>query len=107
MFAKVAVLILSMGVLAAALLANRQQRIQAAHDLADSQRRLIDHDRTLWRLRLEIAARVTPVQVETFAKRFGTLDSIRQERYLDLLTRMAAMDGGLGNVTAADPGRDE
>jgi hypothetical protein len=110
MFAKIVVLILSMGLLAGALLANRQQRIQAAHDLADAQRRLVEHDRTLWRLRLEIAAQITPVQIETNAKRLGNLQTIRTERYLDMLVRVAEQEGGeagVGEVTAADPGRDE
>ncbi len=108
MFAKIAVLILSMGVIAAALLSIRQDRIQAAHALADSQRRLVEHDRTLWRLRLAIASLVTPKQVEVYAQRLGTLESIRSERYLDMLVREAALEnGGDGTVTAADPARDE
>lgn len=102
MFAKVVVLLVSMGLLAGALLANRQQRIQAAHDLADAQRRLSQHDRDLWRLRLEIAARVTPARVEAAANRLGTLVPIRAERYTDLLTRLSEQRE-LDALTQLDP----
>lgn len=85
MFAKIVVLILSLGMLAAALLANRQQRIQAAHDLALAQKRLVEHDRTLWRLRLEIASRITPAQIEIAGRRYGDLQPLRSERFHDMV----------------------
>lgn len=96
MFAKIVVLILSMGVLAAGVLANRQQRIQAAHDLAESQRKLVEHDRALWELRLKIAARITPERVETAARRLGDMQTIRSERFTQLLAWREQLAGGLG-----------
>lgn len=87
MFGKLVFLILSVGVIAGVLLVNRQLRIQSAHELADAQRRVAQHDRTLWRLRAEIAGRVTPERVQTAASSLGVLMPISQDRYLDLVQR--------------------
>lgn len=95
MFGKLAFLILSVGVIAGVLLVNRQLRIQSAHELADAQRRVAQHDRTLWRLRAEIASRVTPEHVQAAASRLGPLLPISQDRYLELVKReqeQAALD---------------
>lgn len=74
MFAKLVVLILTIGAVAATLLAARQQRLQAVHETAEAMRRITEHDRTLWRLRSEIAERVTPGKVRKLAtERFGPL----------------------------------
>lgn len=87
MFAKLAAVIVSMGLVACILLAVRQQRVQAAHEMADVQRRVMEHDRTLWHLRAEIAARVTPGQVEKAAKRLGPTAPITAERYREMVRR--------------------
>lgn len=87
MFGKLAFLILGLGIVAGVLLVNRQLRIQSAHELADAQRRVAQHDRTLWRLRAEIASRVTPERVQAAAVRLGTLKAISQDRYLELVKR--------------------
>jgi hypothetical protein len=73
-FSKLAVLILTIGAVAATLLAARQQRLQAVHETAEAMRRISEHDRTLWRLRSEIAERVTPGKVRRLATdRFGPM----------------------------------
>src|SRR5262245_61509988 len=87
MFAKLAAVILSVGLIACILLAVRQQRVQAAHDLADVQRRVMEHDRTLWRLRSEIAARITPEQIDRLSARLGPGTTITAERFAELLKR--------------------
>ncbi len=87
MFGKLAFLIISLGVVAGVLLVNRQLRIQCAHELADAQRRVAQHDRTLWRLRAEIASRVTPQRIQAAASRLGKLLPISQDRYLELVRR--------------------
>lgn len=87
MFAKLAAVIVSMGVVACILLAVRQQRVQAAHEMADVQRRVMEHDRTLWHLRAEIAARVTPEQVEKAAAGFGPTAPISAERFREMVRR--------------------
>lgn len=87
MFAKLAALILSLGVVACILLAVRQQRVQAAHELAEVQRRVMEHDRTLWHLRTEIAERVSPVQVQELATRRGPTAPINTQRLDQLVER--------------------
>lgn len=95
---KLAAVILSMGLVACILLAVRQQRVQAAHDLADVQRRVMEHDRTLWRLRAEIATRVTPERLEKLASKLGPNVPINAERFAELLreeteaSRVASVD---------------
>lgn len=76
MFWKLATLIVALGVLACVLLTVRQQRIQAAHELASIQRRVGDHDRTLWQLRVELAGRLSPKQIEMIATRTRSLQPI-------------------------------
>jgi len=85
-FSKLCVLILSFGVVACGLLANRQMRVLAAHDMADVQKRIARHDRELWKLRAEVARRVTPEKVRELAAQFGPLAPISPER-LEVLAR--------------------
>lgn len=84
MFAKLAALIVSIGIVACILLGIRQSRILAAAETAQTQRRVAEHDRTLWRLRLEIASRVTPERVEGEAVAFGMLKPLSNERMREL-----------------------
>jgi hypothetical protein len=74
--AKTCVLILSLGAAACVLLGLRQARLQAMHEIAGIQRRMNDHDRNLFRLRLEIAERVTPERVEQAAQKLGPMAPI-------------------------------
>lgn len=76
MFAKIAAVILAIGVVAGALLSLRQLRLQAVHELATVQRRVAEHDRTLWHLRVEIAARTTPERTEELAQALGPLEPL-------------------------------
>lgn len=71
MFLKFAALIVSLGACACTLLALRQSRLQAAHELAEAQLRIRVHDERLWRLRSEIALRVTPAHVQLMAADLG------------------------------------
>lgn len=87
MFAKLVALILALGVVGGVLLTIRQLRIQAAHELADVQRRVSDHDRQLWQLRIEIGARVQPEQVARRAESLGTMSPIGPYRYQELVQR--------------------
>ncbi len=76
MLAKICFLILCMGAVACTVLGYRQTRLQTLHELSDVQRRLMAHDRDLFRLRAEIAAQVTPQRVAKLAGRLGPLVSI-------------------------------
>ena len=76
MFAKVCFLVLAIGASACVLLTVRQQRLDAAHDMAIVQSRIVEHDRDLLRLRGDIAARMMPARIETLAMRLGPLAPI-------------------------------
>jgi hypothetical protein len=95
-FAKVAVLILCIGLGACALLAARQMRTQAAHELAEARLRLMQRDNELWRLRAAIAARVTPERVQQLATKLSSLKPIAA----DLERRETPLAGPI-----ADPSR--
>ena len=75
-FAKVGVLIAAGGVIACALLAIRQQRLQAFHESAASQLRLLRHEEAVFELRARIAERIQPTEVRRMAGDIGPLRSI-------------------------------
>ena len=56
------------------LLTTRQQRLQSVHDLAVIQKRVAEHDRTLWTLRVAIASKLNPARIEHLASSLGDLD---------------------------------
>ncbi|MCC6322373.1 MAG: hypothetical protein IT438_13165 [Phycisphaerales bacterium] len=99
MFAKIVAVILTIGTVACVLLAIRQQRVQAAHELAQVQRRVLDQDRTLWQLRSEIAARIIPSSIAANTRRFGPLAGNAPGRYRDLVRR----ENRAESYTAAQP----
>jgi hypothetical protein len=88
---KLAALIVGLGVIACVLLGIRQLRVQAAHEMADVQRRVSAHDRELWTLRTEIAKLTTPDKIETLAQKYGVLTPINAER-MSILARLEALD---------------
>jgi len=63
-FAKVAVVIITLGICACSLLALRQARLQAANELAEARLRVRAIDERVSRTRTAIAGLVTPEQVE-------------------------------------------
>jgi hypothetical protein len=67
-FARIVCSILALGVCACVLLAARQVRIQAAHELADARRRIVRLDSELYRLRAQIASRVAPHRIHIAAE---------------------------------------
>jgi hypothetical protein len=79
MFAKLAVIVLTLGAVGAALLGMRQSRLLASHDLAATQLRIQRHDEELWRLRTQIASRITPGQIEALAASQGVLRAYGSE----------------------------
>ncbi len=85
MFPKVVFLILSVGAVAAAQLGIRTARLQLANASARATERVEEHDKTLWRLRSEIASRITPEQVEHRVLALGPLRPVSPERYIALV----------------------
>lgn len=76
MFAKIVVVIVSLGLCAAALLSLRQMRTQAAHELAEARLRVLQRDNELWRLRAQIAERVTPERIQELAAKLRPLKPV-------------------------------
>ena len=68
-FANIVVVILALGLCAAALLSLRQMRTQAAHELAEARLRVLQRDNELWRLRAQIAERITPERIQELTAR--------------------------------------
>ncbi len=73
MFAKLCVLTISIGLVACTLLALRQQRINAVHQMAMVNLRIMEADRGLARLRTDIAANLEPRNIEALASKLGNL----------------------------------
>ena len=82
---KIAALIVGLGLMSCALLTIRQERTQAAHEMAEVQHRVAQHDRELWKLRAEIAKQITPDKVELIARKYGMFVPINGERYQTLV----------------------
>lgn len=76
MFAKVAIVVIGLGAAGASLLALRQQRLQAAHELAKSQVRIERQDEQLWKVRARIAGLVNPQNVEMMASEIAELHAL-------------------------------
>jgi type II secretory pathway pseudopilin PulG len=79
MFPKLAVLIVAVAATAASLLAARQMRTQAAHELAQTRLRVMRLDQQRAKLRSEIASRITPEHVQEMASRQSPLKPIAGE----------------------------
>ncbi|TVQ63510.1 MAG: hypothetical protein EA379_03750 [Phycisphaerales bacterium] len=73
MAAKLAALIIALALVAGALLAVRQQRIMAAHEMVRAHTRIVERERDLWRLRLEIARHLSPERIEQIAASLGPM----------------------------------
>jgi hypothetical protein len=68
---KLLIILLVVGATASALLVNRQKRIETFHEMSQIHRRLHNHECTLWKLRVQIAARCRPSQVRLLVDRLG------------------------------------
>jgi hypothetical protein len=71
MFAKLLLIILTAGAIAAALLVNRQHRIDTAHEITVLHRRLMGHEQTLWRMQAEVAEQIKPNEIRRHIERMG------------------------------------
>lgn len=91
MFAKLCVLILSVGAVGCSLLAIRQQRLDAVSQATIAQKNMLLHGKDLARLRTEIAQLSTPQAIElAAAARFGPMVALGPE--------MEEVDGGDGTT---------
>ncbi|USN99607.1 MAG: hypothetical protein H6810_02790 [Phycisphaeraceae bacterium] len=76
MAAKLAVVILAFGLIAAGLLSTRQSRLQAAHEVTAARLRVRAHDERLLKLRAEIAELVTPESVRQMLEESGEIEHL-------------------------------
>lgn len=79
MLAKIAALILVSAAAAAGLLSVRQQRLEAVHEMSAAVRRAEALDRQLWRVRIDLARRITPERVHELAQQLGPLEPVPLE----------------------------
>ncbi len=64
-FWKLSAVVVCLGGCACGLLAMRQARLQAAHELAEARLRVLEHDERLLLLRAEIGRRISPEGLES------------------------------------------
>lgn len=76
MAGKLVALILIAAAAAAALLAVRQQRVEAAHELAEIQRSIAEFDQSVWQLRIEIASRTSPAEIGSMIALAGPMEPV-------------------------------
>ena len=76
MFAKLLLLILTGALTATSLLAIRQQRVQAGHDMIEAFDRARQQREQLWTLRSKIVRRLGPERIEQMAEDLGPLQPI-------------------------------
>jgi hypothetical protein len=78
-FAKLAVIIVAIGLAACGLLAMRQARLQAAHELAQAQLRIARVDERLLTLHAQIADRITPAGIRSMRERLEEARRLRDQ----------------------------
>jgi hypothetical protein len=71
MFPKLLLIILVAGATAAALLVNRQQRIDTAHEISIVHQRLLAQDQTLWTLQRDLAQQIRPERIRYYKDLIG------------------------------------
>ncbi len=92
MFWKLAACVLCMGILGCALLSMRQARLQAAHELAQTQLRIRTCDERLFKLRAEIGRNIRPDEVRSMVSDMAALKPITPPRAVAKPNPKAAPD---------------
>ncbi|MBS0187007.1 MAG: hypothetical protein JSS51_02990 [Planctomycetes bacterium] len=73
---KLGLVVVSVGVCALAMLAMRQARLQAAHELTQTQLRIQRADERLWKMRAEIAGLSNPSRIRELAGNLGPMHAL-------------------------------
>lgn len=81
MLAKLVTLVLALAMTATALLSVRQRRLQAVSDMATAIERAAELDRRTWRVRVEIARRLTPESLGVMIADLGPWAPIRLDEH--------------------------
>ena len=71
LFAKLAVILAATGALGLGLLSLRQQRYEVSNRISKAHNRIVEQERTQWRMRAEVARRVDPADIRGYAERLG------------------------------------
>lgn len=97
MFAKLASVLVCIGLCGGALVVIRDLRVRADQELARAHLRNVALDSKLWKVRAEIAKRLTPEHIRELAAPLGELEPI---------TLPEEMEGRLYLVPPAEVGRE-
>ncbi|MBS0191266.1 MAG: hypothetical protein U0573_15670 [Phycisphaerales bacterium] len=73
---KLCLVVLSIGLCALSMLAMRQARLQAAHEVAQTQLRIQRADERLWKIRADIAALSNPSRIRELAGAIGPMHAL-------------------------------
>ena len=71
LFAKLAVMLVAIGALGLGLLSLRQQRYEVSNQISKAHNRIVEQERTQWRMRAEVARRVDPADIRGYAERLN------------------------------------
>ena len=71
LFAKLAVILVAFGALGLGLLSLRQQRYEVSNQISKAPTRIVEQERTQWRMRAEVARRVDPADIRGYAERLN------------------------------------
>ncbi|MFM8731492.1 MAG: hypothetical protein ACKOGJ_03060 [Phycisphaerales bacterium] len=71
LFAKLAVMLVALGALGLGLLSLRQQRYEVSNQISKAHNRIVEQERTQWRMRAEVARRVDPADIRGYAERLN------------------------------------
>ncbi|MCC6425764.1 MAG: hypothetical protein IT435_02980 [Phycisphaerales bacterium] len=108
MFLKLAACVLSMGLFGCGLLAMRQARLQAAHELTQTQLRIRTCDERLFKLRTEIGMLVRPDDVRSMVTDLASLKPLLPEQGpADLPVQLPAAGGKSSLDKASKPPQDK
>lgn len=71
LFAKLSVMLVAIGALGLGLLSLRQQRYEVSNQISKAHNRIVEQERTQWRMRAEVARRVDPADIRGYAERLN------------------------------------
>ena len=71
LFAKLALILVAFGALGLGLLSLRQQRYEVSNQISKAHNRIVEQERTQWRMRAEVARRVDPADIRGYAERLN------------------------------------
>ena len=110
MFGKLVLLILMLGGVSAAMLVDRQQRLDLAAEMQRTHSRLRQHEQATWRLRADIAYATRPAEIRASIERLNVRmvpipNRLEHSRSKPQPSTLAGAPGRPGAPAAAPAGR--